>query len=780
MPPAPKSPQSAALPSAASKRSGAPKAKGAVRAKSGCYTCRIRRKKCDEQPNDQGHCSTCVRLRLECLGFGAKRPDWLRENRNVLQLRDKIKSFLASQGMIKGHSGSGARSSEQPTILRLTLNDDNSPYHSGSSSSPPSRSQTLSNEDYVPQPRHHHQTSNARGNWAPPAMEQSYRHSNGHYATHGSDYHRSTSPQSIDFPPTIPSPPPHSLVQPLRNTHRHNRHHPYRNGHYQRPNPVPVHHLPNWTPSKASGLSPSYNWGDNEMAGMMDMAFFTQDGQFNSAQTALSWSEPNDSAYVGATDAYGMLQGAQGTTQFIFDIPMNVNSPFRLHDVISFYQRYTTEVVTVQYLLGTKVIRDYIANTITSEELTSEQQAAALLSRVHFLRFSRPPEQLVLQSDTNVRLQLFEVENLLNQSASSPKSEDAMAALHLISVILFDGGYSGKWREYLTFAANYVKGKMRGMTKFNNGIEELRKLDDKDAFIVKTAIWFDVLASVTTNEPPFLMDIVRSLFKPNQSGLTELSNIAAAAAVLGGDYTRSLSNGSASPESSHAGLSGDDKTSMMSPMGCENRVLWALAEISSLATWKRQQKERGKLSVTDLVLQSKEIEKELEMKPTLVKIASDFPDFPNTISYSRYLASNIFRASALLYLHAVVNGGYPNVPQIHLAVEEVMRWIRRIPPKPSKPEDKEIHRTVIRSTVFAFYITGALTDNEKYRKTIRDYLMEEAGAVMGNCKVTMEILIQIWSERDRARGGHHHQCRDEVMWREKLMRRQPAESILLV
>jgi hypothetical protein len=29
-----------------SKRTGVPKAKGAVRAKSGCYTCRIRRKVC--------------------------------------------------------------------------------------------------------------------------------------------------------------------------------------------------------------------------------------------------------------------------------------------------------------------------------------------------------------------------------------------------------------------------------------------------------------------------------------------------------------------------------------------------------------------------------------------------------------------------------------------------------------------------------------------------------------------------------------------------------------
>jgi len=84
------------------KKAGAPKAKGAVRAKSGCYTCRIRRKvghlrpplhiyiyvltlgrvpspqKCDERPNAEGRCETCIRLRLQCLGFGQKRPEWLK------------------------------------------------------------------------------------------------------------------------------------------------------------------------------------------------------------------------------------------------------------------------------------------------------------------------------------------------------------------------------------------------------------------------------------------------------------------------------------------------------------------------------------------------------------------------------------------------------------------------------------------------------------------------------------------------------------------------------
>lgn len=34
--------------------------------------------KCDERPNEVGQCETCVRLRVECLGFGTKRPEWLR------------------------------------------------------------------------------------------------------------------------------------------------------------------------------------------------------------------------------------------------------------------------------------------------------------------------------------------------------------------------------------------------------------------------------------------------------------------------------------------------------------------------------------------------------------------------------------------------------------------------------------------------------------------------------------------------------------------------------
>ncbi|KIL65801.1 hypothetical protein M378DRAFT_463994 [Amanita muscaria Koide BX008] len=123
--------------SSLSKRPRMAKPMRATRGKSGCYTCRIRRKRCDEQITD-GSCQTCRRLRLECLGFGVKRPDWLREREAVSDLRNRITSFLTSQGLVRGHSGRTLRDMDQESSF-LQLRPDSpipevSPSISGLSS----------------------------------------------------------------------------------------------------------------------------------------------------------------------------------------------------------------------------------------------------------------------------------------------------------------------------------------------------------------------------------------------------------------------------------------------------------------------------------------------------------------------------------------------------------------------------------------------------------------------------------------------------------------------
>ncbi|KAI5886583.1 uncharacterized protein SCHCODRAFT_02591900 [Schizophyllum commune H4-8] len=65
----------------------------ASRSKTGCYTCRIRRKKCDEDRDGDGSCSTCKRLNIQCLGFGRRRPDCLKDI--VAECLQRIKDHLA-------------------------------------------------------------------------------------------------------------------------------------------------------------------------------------------------------------------------------------------------------------------------------------------------------------------------------------------------------------------------------------------------------------------------------------------------------------------------------------------------------------------------------------------------------------------------------------------------------------------------------------------------------------------------------------------------------------
>jgi len=94
-------------------------------------------------PNAQNGSEYVLRVvRHQCM---ANLPH--QENNNVQELREKIKTFLASQGMIKGHSGSGSRAPEQDQTLQLSDNQYN-PTHTPSES--PSSTTLQLDEDMTP------------------------------------------------------------------------------------------------------------------------------------------------------------------------------------------------------------------------------------------------------------------------------------------------------------------------------------------------------------------------------------------------------------------------------------------------------------------------------------------------------------------------------------------------------------------------------------------------------------------------------------------------------
>ncbi|EJD06659.1 uncharacterized protein FOMMEDRAFT_25880 [Fomitiporia mediterranea MF3/22] len=64
-----------------------------------CWTCRIRRKKC-EQPRTNNGCRTCIRLRIECLGWDPKPPAWMSSKGTVKAYRKHIREVIAKTEMV--------------------------------------------------------------------------------------------------------------------------------------------------------------------------------------------------------------------------------------------------------------------------------------------------------------------------------------------------------------------------------------------------------------------------------------------------------------------------------------------------------------------------------------------------------------------------------------------------------------------------------------------------------------------------------------------------------
>ncbi|KAF7374633.1 hypothetical protein MSAN_00348100 [Mycena sanguinolenta] len=622
MPPAPKQ---------TTKKPGAPKAKGAVRAKSGCYTCRIRRKKCDEQQNQDGHCETCVRLRLQCLGFGAKRPEWLRESRNVTEMRDKIKSFLAQQGMIKGHSGAAHRGSEQVPILQL---DEDST--SSSSVSPPTPTLSLSPSEPA-RPLLHESAMRDQhwigvANYSNPTMHNPMR---GPSPFEGSSHN--SHPDM--YPPSYNS--PNSLAWTNQN------------GTSRLIEPAPrsralVRQSTPTLPTIASTFGATYH-----------MQFDDEPPYYN-----------------------GMPLDEQMPTNEYAEFLYLPSKPGGAYDHL--VSHYLSSVMEKQYLLVDPIeVRNILTPTVSHPSVARE--AARLLAAIDFQRANSRSYSYIALQDKDTRSRYDELLQVLQKAQHT--QDDALAAISIISSFLFDGG-NGEWQKWLNVSFEYA------CTVFGTR-------DPREA-----AIWFDVLAAVTTQEVPRFLEFIRALYSPEASGI----------------YDPSLA--------STPGLS------MMTVMGCENQVVWALAEASALALWKRRQQAMGTLSETDTQL-------------------------------ARELSSNIFRAATRVYVRSIVSGDYPHVPEIREAVDETMGYLRTL-----ARHSQKVHSSVVRSTVFGSFICGALTDNFDMRREVKDGLSlsgeDPAQSTVGNSASIRRLLDTIWLDR-RTKSS-------PLKWREMLK----AANILLV
>jgi hypothetical protein len=71
---------------------------GPLRSKQGCWTCRLRKKKCDER---RPLCSTCETLLITCYGFSAK-PDWMNDSEKERAVANSLKEIVKHTSRRKG------------------------------------------------------------------------------------------------------------------------------------------------------------------------------------------------------------------------------------------------------------------------------------------------------------------------------------------------------------------------------------------------------------------------------------------------------------------------------------------------------------------------------------------------------------------------------------------------------------------------------------------------------------------------------------------------------
>jgi hypothetical protein len=81
-----------------------------TRSNGGCWTCRCRRKKCDERAQP---CETCESLRLPCHGYG-ERPGWMDGDIQEKAQALAFKALVKHQTTLKRRSKARSRSSLPP------------------------------------------------------------------------------------------------------------------------------------------------------------------------------------------------------------------------------------------------------------------------------------------------------------------------------------------------------------------------------------------------------------------------------------------------------------------------------------------------------------------------------------------------------------------------------------------------------------------------------------------------------------------------------------------
>jgi hypothetical protein len=280
----------------------------------------------------------------------------------------------------------------------------------------------------------------------------------------------------------------------------------------------------------------------------------------------------------------------------------------------------------------------------------------------------------------------------------------------LLSRKLFNGGIEN-WQTHLRAASSFVPVLLQTRCKVQDSIgsaygnDQPRKMalssEDDCAvnFLLGSFIWFDMISSASTRSAPHL----------SINHLEALDTL---------------------------------EFSLESLVGCSNSIISLIFEISLLDSWKKEAQDAQKLSIVDLAKRGCRIKECLRQELAAIEnvhsgglslyISSKAARQPTHPEISR-----IFALSAITYLHVVISGAYPELPEIKESVSETVAALKAL----KDPGQ-------LRSLVWPFCISGCLA-LEEHHGFFRDLVFraDVTPRTPGTCLEAYHIMEECWKTK---------------------------------
>jgi hypothetical protein len=289
-----------------------------------------------------------------------------------------------------------------------------------------------------------------------------------------------------------------------------------------------------------------------------------------------------------------------------------------------------------------------------------------------------------------------------------------MAKADRMNAKVFNGA-TGDWRIHLHPVATLVPILVRVLpitpessdsssSEDEHGGQDMRSLSTEDnaaiKFLLGAFIWLDILSCVSTGSKPFLSLEHGFVLESGGIRLEEL-------------------------------------------VGCENWAAILVFDISVLDNWKRELERSHKLSIAELAKRGALIEERLKEKLAETSIQEPIPMGDFSRKAMRFLRSSttditkIFALSALTYLHVVISGSHPELPEIAESVSNTIAAFRAL----TDPK-------LLRNLVWPFCITGCLA-SEGQQSIFHDLVLaaEVDEQTVGTCLEAMKIVEECWRIR---------------------------------